>query len=56
MARDCFIARSGEREQAHVHGDSTFDEGPIGAEERALPCYILKLLMGYLSLYQNTIT
>lgn len=35
MARDCFIARSCEREQASNSGDRAFDEGPVGAEERA---------------------
>jgi hypothetical protein len=35
MARDCFIARSGEREQASDSGDGAYDEGPLGAEEWA---------------------
>jgi hypothetical protein len=43
MARDCFIARSGEREQASNSGDGAFDEGPVGAEERACSTEIVEL-------------
>jgi hypothetical protein len=43
MARDCFIARSGEREQASNSGDRAFDEGPVGAEERACSTEIVEL-------------
>ncbi len=42
MARDCFIAGSGEREQASDSGDRAFDEVPVGAEERARSPHFLQ--------------